>query len=353
LPLTLNIRKDLQRGLGLLDACQTAEGLELLAGVAKSHETDGPARLFHGIALWDSGKADAAAEEFAATLQIQPGNTLAMSWLGLALAALGDWQKARQLWKPFGHHTNRGYRVRVSEWMEERFLKANGWPDALPKRPESKSISAGRETGLALEEQTEQFPKATDSGPEEERPDWVPGPYAPDSDEDFGLLSTDRIRLSWWTRSRLERRVAGHFQARRYEQVVQEAAPLLQDPRCDMVTLWVTATAAELTGRAGVARRLCERVTPRDYWPEPLRALYGRCLYRLGHHWEAAKIAAGVEIRGPEDYGMHWLLAGLALAQGDRALARQLFFRAHGQYMVDTIENQWWSVERALQRNES
>ncbi len=345
--LSLSTRKSLQSGLALLDQGQTDPANELLAGLAMAHPSAGPARLFHGIACWDRGAILEAAAEFEAAHSLDPDNTLVHCYLALARTALGDREAARRLWALHGHHTNRGYRVRVTEWMEDGFLRHNGWPDHLPALPQQSAVEGDPDTPES-ELESMDMPIASERTPE--RAPWKPWLFGFGEGDARHLLEGEAVSLSWWQRGRLERRISRLFRRLRFEDVVDGVAPLLRDPKCDMVTIWVAATSAELTGRAQVGLELCERVTPREQWPDPLRALYGRCLYRVGRHQEAAKILAQVEVRGPEDFGVHWVLGGLALAQGDRDLARKLFHRAHTAYMVDTIENQWWAVEQALAR---
>jgi hypothetical protein len=45
---------------------------------------------------------------------------------------------------------------------------------------------------------------------------------------------------------------------------------------------------------------------------------------------------------------MNYYLGLLCLAHGESSSARRLFLRAHTQYLVDTLDFQYWQMERAL-----
>jgi Flp pilus assembly protein TadD len=82
--------------------------------------------------------------------------------------------------------------------------------------------------------------------------------------------------------------------------------------------------------------------------PDPLRAARARNLLRLGEFARAAEDLNRVLIIGPEDYGVNYFLGVLCLSHGRAAQARNLFLRAHADYMVDTLEFQFWQMQQAL-----
>jgi hypothetical protein len=337
--LALAHRQQLQQGLACLEAGRTDEGAGILANLAADHPNHPPCRLFFGIALWDQDQPAQALKEIEATLALDPANSLARSWHALALAATGQWTAARRVWTEHGHHANSQYRVRVTEWIELIFLKANGWPH-LP-RPETPPAAEPTEPG----ESPAGIPPQN-----AERVPWDPALYAIAPHPGPDLEDPPTNTLGWWAYQRLYRRVERDYASYRFDAVLPAIAPLLGNSRCTLATLVAAANVAHLTGHASIGRKLCERVQPMDQWPDPLRALYSACLYREGHHAESAQALIHVHIRGPEDYGAHWTMGGLALAQNDRMLARRLFNRSHTSYMVDTLVNQWWAVEQALLR---
>jgi Flp pilus assembly protein TadD len=87
---------------------------------------------------------------------------------------------------------------------------------------------------------------------------------------------------------------------------------------------------------------------PEADWPDALTAARGRSLVRLGDFLEGANDLARVLAVGPEDYGTNYYLGLLCQAHGERSRARQLYLRAHTQYLIDTLDFQWWQMERAL-----
>jgi tetratricopeptide (TPR) repeat protein len=414
---TQDYRSRLHRAWNQLEAGQGSEAREKLEELLGENPDHSPTRLFVAMAQIDEEQWGAATENLLQVLKREPGNTLARSTIAFCLAGQGQWDEARKEWAANGHHASPAYRVRLTEWVEREFLKANGWPwppreisptagiqssdqPFIPETqeesntPEETELSTasilseiarqmesdednaeksdvGAEADLEKDAIEEQVSVGDPSGhgaaserqrnngvpelspvPVESRVDWELGPYKPRPEETplaQALLEGTTQRLGWWQKKRLESTVVRAMRYQNYPKIFPAIYPLLYDPRCDLTTLWVAAFVCEVTGHPKQAVQLCERVTPREYWPDHFRALYARCLLRLGRHHEAAEELAQVTVTGPEDFGVHWSLGVLVLAQNDRQLARRLFRRAHTSYMVDTIDTQWWVLTRSLE----
>ena len=274
----------------------TAERPEFAAG-----------HLHLGIARLDRLPEPDAAGALAAfdrVLELQPPNDVAASYRALALLNLGRDNEARTVFRARGFNDNRMFRVRLTEWMEARWLADGrffGRPDDSPSLPE---------------------PAASANPP-------------PGRGE---------------TRRREKAALAHHY-AHQFDGVLDQLAPLLAPESPDAGVVLHATLAEEMLGRPGRALALLRRLPPETEagpWPDVYLAALGRALCRHRRWREAAEVLNRVEITGPEDFGANYHFALICHAAGRRAEARRLWLRAHTRYLVDTLETQWWQSTRAL-----
>jgi Flp pilus assembly protein TadD len=244
-----------------------------------------PALLFAGIDLWDNHQAAQALEKFDEVLTLQPKNDLARSYGALCTLALGNAGAAAETWRQSGFSDNTMFRVRTAEFVEMRWLT------------------------------TKQFMGETTM------PSPQPGSWS-------------------------QRRALKNFYRRDYAQIVRFVAP---PPVENEVEAFLAATALEMMRHYSAARKYLDSFLPkRAEWPDPLVALKARLDLRAGHIRHAAREFASVVVMGPEDFGINYYMGIVCLAYEKREEARQYFLRAFTNFMVDTLEFQWWQIEQIL-----
>lgn len=244
-----------------------------------------PGHLFRGIELWDDGERAEALGAFDVVLGLQPKNDLARSYRALCLLAGGESGEAAAVWRKHGFSDNAMFRVRLVEFVEGEWLVSRRF--------------MGEVSGLDLPQ----------------------GDSAP-------------------------RKAIKRFYRRDFMGMMRY---LSEPPVFDEVEAFLGATACEMLRKHEKARAYLEGLRPRRAeWPDALVAMDGRLKVREGKIEDAGREFASIVVMGPEDFGMNYYLGVICLAYGLRNESRQYFLRAFTQYMVDTLEFQWWQVEQAL-----
>lgn len=260
-------------------------GGETSATIMPAGPEAAPVHLFRGIELWDGGDKAGALGEFEVVLALQPKNDLARSYRALCLLAQGDHKEAAAIWRKHGFSDNAMFQVRLVEFVEGEWLISRRF-----------------------------MGEATDV-------DLLNGVSAP-------------------------RRAIKRFYRRDFMGMMRHLA---EPPVLDEVEAFLGATACEMLRKHERAREYLEALRPRRAeWPDALVALDGRLKVREGKIEDAGRDFASIVVMGPEDFGMNYYLGVICLAYGLGEEARQYFLRAFTQYMVDTLEFQWWQVEQVL-----
>lgn len=285
------------------------EALRLLAALRESRPQYVPGHLFYGMFALDAGQADAALVAFDRVGELQRENDLGRSYRALTFLHLGRKDEARDLFRTHGISDNRMFRVRLTEFAEREWLRDNCYFDQRPAPLPQREL-------FAVEQ------------PEND------GPLLP---------------MGWLEKQRRERRATRSYLRKDYVEVLKALDPVARSARVDEGILFNAALAAEMLHDYELALSYLS-VLPQDtsQWPDVLLALRGRLLVRMRRYAEAAEDLNRVEVIGPEDYGANYYFGVLCLAHGEPAQARKLFFRAHTQYLIDTLEYQWWEVEQAI-----
>lgn len=238
-----------------------------------------------GVALWDAGYCAQAEATFAQVVALQPGNDLARSYGALCLFAQGRQEEAARVWAEHGFCDNVMFRVRVVEHVEWAWITEGVY---LTERP---ALPVEREKASAAKAQTK-------------------------------------------------------FYKRDFRRMLTYIPPA---PAPDELSAFFGAIAHEMLMEYTSAEEYLDELRPRrDEWPDPLVALNARLLTRRGRLAEAATELAQVLIVGPEDFGVNYYLGVICLAYEKRAEARQYFIRSLTNYMIDTLETQWWQMEQIL-----
>lgn len=246
---------------------------------------EAPRHLFAGIDHWDGGDVPAAFAEFEAVLNLQPRNDLARSYRALCLLATSDHDAAAENWRTYGFSDNAMFRVRLAEFIESSWLR----------------------DGTFMGESTTALPPAGQSVP---------------------------------------RKALRKFYKRDFRGLLNYVAP---SPVQDELEVFLAGTALEMLRHHCAATQYLLSLEPRrDEWPDALIALDGRLKVRTGQIAEAARNFAKVVVLGPEDFGSNYHMGIVCLAYEKRDEARQYFLRAFTDYMVDTLEFQWWQIEQVL-----
>lgn len=258
----------------------------ILQNIAESRPDFAPAHLFNGINLWDTGKVEDAQDSFGKVLNLQKTNDLARSYLALCLLALGQDQPAANLWREHGFSDNAMYRVRVAEFVELEWLH----------------------------------------------------------DQDFMGECEPEAQIQKYKPSL--RKALRQFYRRNFTSMLAH----LPGPGTDNeLEAFLAATGHEMLKQYSVAQSYLDPLIGRRVeWPEPLIALNARLKLRRGEIAPAAREFAEIVVMGPEDFGINYYMGVVFLAYGKREEARQHFLRAFTNYMVDTLEFQWWQIEQAL-----
>lgn len=246
-----------------------------------------PAHLFQGVFYWDLHQPGDALACFQKVLELQKNNDLAKSYRALCLCALGDRAAAANVWRHSGFSDNAMFRVRVAEHLESAWLREQAYFDEVP------SIQMGKSEG--------------------------------------GVSQRKALRL---------------FYRRDFEAMLKHL-PL--PPTEEELPAFLAATAHEMLRQYSAAREYVDPFLPRRAeWPDPLVALNARLMVRRGDIADAAREFAGIILMGPEDFGVNYYMGIVCLAYDQAAQARQYFVRAFTNYMVDTLEFQWWQIEQIL-----
>jgi len=279
-------RFDLLRGRIKSDIGDTASAITIFEAIWKRFPGYAPARLFQGMALWDTGQTTAAGIAFDDVLQLQRHNDLARSYKALTLVANGESEAAAAIWKAYGFSDNRMFRVRTVEFVEMSWLQTGAY-----------------------------MGNVTCSEP------------------------IERTRLS-------DRKALSRFYKRDFQGMLKHLPPA---PTEKELAAFLAATGHEMLKEYDEARKYLESLEPsRADWPDQVVALEARLLTREGRLADAAQAFAKILILGPEDFGTNYYLGVICLGYGKKAEARQYFLRALTNYMVDTREFQWWQIEQTL-----
>jgi Flp pilus assembly protein TadD len=256
------------------------------------------AQVWRGIIAWDACQAEQSEAAFAAATGLDARNDLAISYHALTLLYLGRDAEAVALFRAHGFNDNRGFMVRLTEWMESQWLAHGRFFD-----PRQIEIAAG------------ELPR--------------------------GFLA----------RRAAERRAQRNFMAKRYREMLTELVPLTTLPHPDEEVLFACALAAELVHdnerSLGYIGQLTAGIGEAEL-PDAVKAARARNTIRLRKWHEAGEDLNRVLIIGPEDYATNYYLGVLCLACGNTARARTLFQRSYGDYVVDTLEFQFWQINQAL-----
>lgn len=245
-----------------------------------------PLHLFRGIALWDLGQPAEAMTCFETVLRFQKHNQQAASYIGLCQLSLGQHDRAAETFRKSGFSDNTMFRVRTIEFVESAWL----WDQSY--------FFERHDT-----------PRETD-----------------------GKFSQAKALRAWY--------------ARRYRDVLKHVSC---EPTSNDLEAFLAASSREMLGHYSAAEKYIEPFeSQKAEWPEPFIALNARLLVRRGEIAEAAKEFARVVIMGPEDFGINYYLGVICLAYERQSEARNYFVRSLTNYMVDTIDFQWWQVEQVL-----
>lgn len=282
--------------LGRIEGAENgpAATMEVLQEARTRRPNHAPAHLEYAVAAWDAGQFDQTQTALEQVLALQPENDVALSYHALALMQAGEMGAARAILRKHGFSDNRMFRVRLTEWMEQEWL-VNGRFFAQRAAPPA------------------------------------PAPRRPSL-----------------------RRAQRFFYAKQYEKVLSEVEPLYAGKPEDEGLMFASALAAELLHdyERAISHLGTSWTAEEDKWPDALRALRGRCRLRVRDFAGAAADFGKVLILGPEDFGLNYSLGVLCLAHGEQPRARDFFRRTHTDYMVDTLEYQFWQMEQALFREE-
>lgn len=286
-----DVRQGLVLGRILGQQGRTEDALRIYEQMRVQFPQHAPAHLFCGIALLDLRRVDDAVAAIARTLELQPQNDVALSYLALSRLIQGDDEGALRGFRRDGVSDNRMFRVRLTEWMETEWLGKG-------------RFFAQQRLGIA----------------------------------------TDKVPAKTSTR-----RAQKHFYAKRYREMLTELESASRADNPDQSILFACALGAEMLFDYERALDYLSRVKDSEAeWPDALTAARGRSLVRLGDFARGAADLGRVLTVGPEDFGSNYYLGVLCLAHGERHQARQLFLRAHTQYLIDTLDFQYWQMERAL-----
>lgn len=260
--------------------------ISVLADAIEQFPDHAPFYLFKGIYQWDLGNTDEALSSFDEVLRHQIKNDLASSYKALCLLALGNPTDAAVHWKKYGFSDNTMFRVRVIEFVESAWLRDR----------------------VYLDQQ-------------------LPGKIT------YGKKFSQRKALSF-------------FYRRNFPQMLKYVTPA---PTKNDLEAFLAGTAHEMLRHYDTAKSYVDAFLPqRDEWPEPFIALNARLLVREGNIAEAATQFEQIVVMGPEDFGLNYYMGIICLSYEMRSEARHYFFKALTDYMVDTIEFQWWQIEQVL-----
>lgn len=265
---------------------QEADAAATLSAAIDRYPDHPPLHLFKGIALWDLRQPTEAMTCFEVVLRFQKHNQQAASYIGLCQLGLGQHDKAAETFRKSGFSDNTMFRVRTIEFVESAWLRDRSYFYERPDAP--------RET--------------------------------------VAKFTQSKALRAWY--------------ARRYGDVLKYVS---SEPTSNDLEAFLAASSLEMLGHYSAAEKYVVPFEPQKAeWPEPFIALNARLLVRRGEIAEAAKEFAGVVIMGPEDFGINYYLGVICLAYERQAEARKYFVRALTNYMVDTIDFQWWQVEQVL-----
>lgn len=264
--------------------------IEVLEKARERHPGNSPLHLEYGIAVWDASRFDNARAAFEQVLAMQPLNDVALSYHALALLQADEGEAARAIFRKHGFSDNRMFRVRLTHWMETQWLEQNRYffqrEAVIDPAP----------------------PRAT-------------------------MKQAEKA-----------------FYQKEFAKVLAIVEPLYAHKPGDDGLRFACAVSAEMLHDYSRAMRHLNTPAPvnEEQWPDALRAVRGRCRLRLRDFEGAASDLGKVLILGPEDFGLNYYLGVLCLAHGEQARSREFFRRAHTDYMVDTLEFQFWQIETAL-----
>lgn len=265
---------------------QVADAVQTLSALDNRFPHHAPAYLFKGVFQWDLGQPDEALLFFKKVLTLQKNNDLARSYQALCLCALGDRAAAADAWRFQGFNDNAMFRVRVAEYLESAWLHDQSFFTEVQPTELNHSAHASQRKALR------QFYRRNFS----EMLRFVPAP-----------------------------------------------------PTEEELPAFLAATAHEMLRHYSAAQSYIDPfLSRRSEWPDPLVALNARLMVRRGEIADAAREFAGVILMGPEDFGVNYYMGIVCLAYGKMTQARQYFLRAFTNYMVDTLEFQWWQIEQVL-----
>jgi len=288
-------RLTLQRANILLGANLPHEARELLEGFVNEYPASAVGHLFLGIALFDCGEFTLAEREFGATQEIDPSNELVRGYRALAQVASGGFEEGYASLSRMGFPSNTGFRIRLTQWMEEQWIESGRF-------------------------------------------------FSPRSVLEHLRSSASETSCRWRTRTKARKL----FARRQYEEFLRSMVPLLETKRIQPSDLYACAIALELLCDYRAALELLDRLDSQDRELDPVRAARARCLIRFGQYESAIPLIEKILVIGPEDFGINYYLGLLSLAQEDVSRAREFFRRSYEDYLVDTLDFQFWQIQHAL-----
>lgn len=263
-----------------------------LSDAREKHPDAMPLALEAGRMALDAGDVAAARREFQHVLTKQSDNTLAASYAALCSWMLGEDDAARSFVARFGLSRNTSFMVRLALWMESEWLASGRF--------------------FAQRALTDLAPPVR------------------------GFM---RTRRSSAIRA---------FYKKDYRSVYALLSPRLASAPNDSEAAFACAFSCEMLHDHEQALRILEPFGDDADLPEFLAATRARNLVRVGDYARALALLEPIVVPGPEDYGVHYYLAVLSLAHSDAAQAQILMQRAFTSFVVDTLDYQYWQMERAL-----
>ena len=260
------------------------EARDVLERACQTRPGHAPTHLFLGIHALELGDAQAAHAAFEKVQALQPDNELAYSYAALALLFLGQEMDAIEIFRKRGFSDNRGFMVRLTEWVEGQWLEHDRF---FSQRAVAPALEPGNRRGSM-------------------------------------------------------RRAEKAFFSHRYADVIRELGERDSDD-----ARFACAISAEMLRDYEAALRHLEGISEVDD-ADAIIAARARCNLRLRKMQDAADALARVLIIGPEDYGTNYYLGVLCIHYDEPVRARKLFTRAYADYLVDTLEYQFWQIQNAL-----
>jgi predicted Zn-dependent protease len=257
------------------------------------HPEHAPVHLRFAIQGYDMDQYAEASAALSRVLELQPKNELAWSYMALCHFALKQDVQAQEIFSTHGFSDNRDFMVRLTIWIEEQWLHHDRF---FAQRSLNDSI--------------------------------------------FDSSKATRTRVSGRKAEKL-------FFAKKFPEMLRELAPELEKADSGEEELFASALACEMMCDYQRALQFLARLRNESEENDSVRAAHARCELRLRHFDLAADQLGQVLIIGPEDYAINYYLGVLCLAYNERERAKGLFRRAYTDYLIDTLEYQFWQIQHA------